>query len=70
MWCRRERGRERVTMGYILPGQLEVSGYLDDEEQLVFVLVVMPHELALQLGHLHIEIVHLTWRIKKSRSLL
>jgi hypothetical protein len=24
------------------------------------VLVAMPHELALQLGHLHIEIVHLT----------
>lgn len=34
--------------------------HLDDEEQLVLVLVVVPHELALQLSHLDIEIVHLS----------
>jgi hypothetical protein len=34
-------------MGFLKTSLMEECWYLDDEEQLVFVLVVMPHELAL-----------------------
>src|ERR1039457_4289708 len=38
---------------------LHAQPTLDHEEQLVFVVVVMPHELSLQLHKLHVKVVHL-----------
>src|ERR1019366_7378273 len=39
---------------------LHAQRTLDHEEQLVFVVVVMPHELSLELPKLHVKVVHLT----------